>query len=1468
MFSYIPIFLVLFPLISPVEIYINPSNPCTYNCGSSSNPFPSLTAAFFALDGLLESNSIMISQYPDLSMTYNSSTCEFILASGETHYFNYTEMQELSPCDDSAQICLYRFLLHWNGPAYETLIISSPNLTNLIFMTHSAMIYANITANLNFENISFYGDCQWVSCFQSDSGLFNGIPYSFIVGYYPWTTQENQSSNVYLVNCTIENFFTNQETKRYTHFIGFDQDMSSYPSYYKPFILVNFIFVTNVTIRNSSLLGSLFAVQSGNFYLTNSLVWGIPNLFTISLFNSSFDSPNPNSIPSLYSCVVMQNTVFYYTDCVVETANYTNIYLYQIEFLNRTTWNGGVVFNLDGWNNNMEIYQTIVNQSTFGSFLNCNSSYLYMWNVTFSNIFVSGILMMFSLNNQIYIQNCLFAFIEFASYSYYIGTLLFQFDSGNYLSSSFNLFLNLNGFSSLYSLTNTGNFLNFSGDMFENLTVSPSPWEFPGFLITSIYQNQISFNSSNLIGVAPTYTYQGSYYAIFYCFDYCTLNINNVSIILDSLLINSCSVVYLTGTSNNLNINQLSVSSRNPFTTLPAYSIVNNSGLHYDLEANNNSVQLFNLSGYFVGSDNFLYNCNVGCQTCNNNVSNCSACFSEYYYIKDGSCQPFSICGSGNYYDSLSGNCSSCSYDCQYCTNDNSCSSCNPYYFLDGSKCSYISNCEQLNDDLSECSLCWQGFYLDNLSTCASCNTSIIGCNNCSNDGSNCYCSDGYYINDSTCVSCEESFSNCESCSNGSQCDVCDNGYFEINGTCESCQDQFSNCQSCNPDNCTYCMSGYYINNNTCVPNNFALTFPSGIIGQFYHFSTQECLSFENQSNYSRQMFMPCNGLPSAYSSFKIIHVRDDLYSIIPMITTQSQLAVNCGWSYNDYMSHFMVDYIDNSNNDNNNNDNSSNSSDSSNYSDSSNSSDNSNISYSDSDNNASNSTYSDNNSNNSVSDNSSSNSSSDNSSNNSSLDNSSSNSSSCLQLNNFTCNGYYDYYQFNNDNCIDQYNNETSLWKLQIINDSNAFGDSRYSLLLANPALNNLCLSYSNDGLLQPCDPNSFDFLFGFKITDISQIENQLTSNLTGYSDTIEVTWIDYTNITSEENFIFVIYYFTDFTEFTSYICGSDKSDSPINFTQYIDENGFNVVTTNLTLNDLVTCGCLSYQDSDNIYFEMKAANFDSENNLVFADFYTIIFSKIAGFNKTVYAGYTTDSNGTQGEIIENDKPVTYLNVSQNLNVSLNNLISNKYLDKNVTQSIHVSYNSNNRFNMSLLNNIVSFVISTQTLNETYNITSTSSSNSSNELDISFDLATLPSGYYSLDFYIYFQLMTRLLTNSSDATPSNFTSNYVTTGDFYVGTTDEIQQKVIEDQENNNQNQSESKLDVKMLIIWTLTGLIGFFLILIPAFYFMHRYRKVKRNQMKGQDYACNIKDKIKLASDTKGDDKSPELLFENHQL
>ena len=135
----------------------------------------------------------------------------------------------------------------------------------------------------------------------------------------------------------------------------------------------------------------------------------------------------------------------------------------------------------------------------------------------------------------------------------------------------------------------------------------------------------------------------------------------------------------------------------------------------------------------------------------------------------------------------------------------------------------------------------------------------------------------------------------------------------------------------------------------------------------------------------------------------------------------------------------------------------------------------------------------------------------------------------------------YYDYYQFNNDNCIDQYNNETSLWKLQIINDSNAFGDSRYSLLLANPALNNLCLSYSNDGLLQPCDPNSFDFLFGFKITDISQIENQLTSNLTGYSDTIEVTWIDYTNITSEENFIFVIYYFTDFTEFTSYICGSD---------------------------------------------------------------------------------------------------------------------------------------------------------------------------------------------------------------------------------------------------------------------------------------------------------------------------------------
>jgi len=682
-------------------------------------------------------------------------------------------------------------------------------------------------------------------------------------------------------------------------------------------------------------------------------------------------------------------------------------------------------------------------------------------------------------------------------------------------------------------------------------------------------------------------------------------------------------------------------------------------------------------------------------------------------------------------------------------------------------------------------------YYLDYCSKgCSSCDNSSY-CNSClptlilENDNQD-------------CLSCP--LANCNTCFNETQCEICNSGYTERNGTCVSCQTLFDNCESCEHDYCSNCLSGYYIKNNTCVSNNFAISFPNGIIGQFYHFFSQQCLNVESNgyTDNSRQMFMPCNGPASNNSLFKITHFKDDQYIISPLMNLEfgELLTANCSFSESDQKSHFMIS-----------NNNSTNS-----------------TSFMISNNNSTNST--------------------------------SNSSFSCLPLQNFSCQNYQDIYYFNNASCFPEYINESSIWKLQMINDPNAFGDSRNSLLLQSSNLNNLCLSYSDDGLLQPCDSESFDFMFGFKIIDISQVENDFVSNLTGYSDTISLKWIDSSTFNTS-NYIFLIYYFTDFDELQGYTCGSDKPNSPVTFNQSTDQYGFAVIEVNLTLNDLITCGCRTYEDDVYIYFVMMATNYDPYDNIVFADSYTIMFQKVAESETAIYAGYTTDSNNTQGEIEENDKSVTYLNVSDNLNVSFSNLYSNKYLNKNQSQMICVTYATSNRFTLNLLNSTVFFVNSDTTLNTTYAVNSNYSNNNTNEIDIYFNLINLPSGYYSLQFNIDFEMMQRILAENN-VEPSNFTSTFVSTTSYYIGTIEDIQKQEAINQPLRKEETSE--IDVKMILIGILTGLLGLLIFIVSAIFLMKRYRNAQKK--KKMIYSTKLKDKISEVNAQK-EDRSPDRLI-----
>lgn len=238
-------------------------------------------------------------------------------------------------------------------------------------------------------------------------------------------------------------------------------------------------------------------------------------------------------------------------------------------------------------------------------------------------------------------------------------------------------------------------------------------------------------------------------------------------------------------------------------------------------------------------------------------------------------------CTTGSYASGTSClTCSSAFNGCQQCTNDgSSCTVCDSSLFLqvNGTQCScqsgYAQNstlqciaCSTMdplcatcydNSGILACLSCNSGYYTLG-PNCLLCNVSILGCLDCSSDGSacnvcdpamnmqavtgQCVCQLGFYQSsvNQLCVPCSTIDPLCASCVDSSgtlSCLSCSTGYFPVGNVCTACNTTITGCSSCDPTGtiCSACDSAF---NFQLSGSNCSCT-----IGFFFNATTQSCFS-------------------------------------------------------------------------------------------------------------------------------------------------------------------------------------------------------------------------------------------------------------------------------------------------------------------------------------------------------------------------------------------------------------------------------------------------------------------------------------------------------------------------------------------------------------------------------------------------------------------------------------------------
>ncbi|KAL4442386.1 hypothetical protein ABPG74_005727, partial [Tetrahymena malaccensis] len=275
-----------------------------------------------------------------------------------------------------------------------------------------------------------------------------------------------------------------------------------------------------------------------------------------------------------------------------------------------------------------------------------------------------------------------------------------------------------------------------------------------------------------------------------------------------------------------------------------------------DVSANRVNGKGYNCScrqGYFEDLDENCIQCvDTNCSVCSSTQANsCLQCYSGYQ-LTSSKC---SQCPIGYYLDTS--NCVKCSFNCSTCTNQSTCTACNPYNPL-------------INQTAPSCG-CKDGYYLDfinqicqkchaSCSTCSgpynyqclTCSTSVAYSSVINATTGLCDCQAGYFktsegtcsLCSQYCASCENSSTQCTSCSaaqkrilnSNAQC-VCQNGYAEDSASTTCLQCTATKCASCSKANLGQCTSCIIQNGIQLVLNGNNCTCPQG-----YHDDGTNCV--------------------------------------------------------------------------------------------------------------------------------------------------------------------------------------------------------------------------------------------------------------------------------------------------------------------------------------------------------------------------------------------------------------------------------------------------------------------------------------------------------------------------------------------------------------------------------------------------------------------------------------------------
>jgi hypothetical protein len=203
--------------------------------------------------------------------------------------------------------------------------------------------------------------------------------------------------------------------------------------------------------------------------------------------------------------------------------------------------------------------------------------------------------------------------------------------------------------------------------------------------------------------------------------------------------------------------------------------------------------------------------CNIKCLDNNcvqcSSLDSCLTCASGFLVTVDDIGKGICIkkdCSIGLYPNSTnSSQCLPCSLSgCDVCSSINTCSSCQPTYYLTNASCvpcTAYSNCLVCNEIV--CLQCQTGYVKNSQNACIMLNSCSSGCLSCTN-GTCMECSSSYFLNNNICT---------PKCSSGVFMNgicACSLGLYMNNGACIACRD--SKCLYCDQIKCNQCISGYY----------------------------------------------------------------------------------------------------------------------------------------------------------------------------------------------------------------------------------------------------------------------------------------------------------------------------------------------------------------------------------------------------------------------------------------------------------------------------------------------------------------------------------------------------------------------------------------------------------------------------------------------------------------------------------